>query len=201
MRPILVHTVSILLFLGVLAVIFYHESASTEGELSTRLHGCLVCHPHLFETPISDITDHNTTSVSLRLLLIEKIQQAHAFVSSDAAAKIAEYALPLQQQALAHSRRGEAAATLYHAKCAACHGADGAGQDGRYPPLKESEWLTAEPSRLQEILHQGLQGPISVRGKAWNAIMLAPGIAPGEETEMLIDYLRRTFTSPKQLAR
>lgn len=189
-------TAGIAVFIGLLAVIFYIEFSNTAGEQSVRTHGCLLCHPGLFDTPLPGIAEQHSPGTPLRPLLTEAIQNAHSAISADAAARIVEFALPRQQQALALNHQTDAAQALYLAKCAACHGTHGEGQDDRYPPLRGSEWLTATPSRLQEILHRGLQGPITVRGKEWNATMLPPGIPPGEETEQLILFLRQQFARP-----
>lgn len=193
MRRTLSITAGIAVICGLLTVILYRESAATPGEQSVRSHGCLLCHPVLFDTPLPGLAEQHEPGTPLRPLLTQIIQSSHPFVSKQDAVQIAAYAHPRQQLALAHNRQGDAARSLYLAKCAACHGSRGEGQDDRYPPLQGSEWLTAEPSRLQEILHQGLQGPITVRGKEWNATMLPPGVAPGEETESLIRYLRHEF--------
>lgn len=190
-------TAGIAVLCGLLAVMLYIESATTPGEQRVRSHGCLLCHPGLFDSPLPGLAEQHAPGTPLRPLLTQAIQSTHSFVSAEAAAHIAEYAHPRQQLALDHTRQGDAARALYLAKCAACHGSRGEGQDDRYPPLRGSEWLTAEPSRLQEILHQGLQGPITVRGKEWNATMLPPGVAPGEETEALIRYLRHEFAEKK----
>ncbi len=196
MRHTFTITAGIATIVGISAVVFYIESATTPGEQSARSHGCLVCHPGIFDTPLPGTTEQHTHGTPLRPILHSAISSAHSFISDEAAARITEYALLRQQQALALTRRGDAAAALYHAKCAACHGTRGEGQPDRYPPLQGSEWLTDTPSRLPEILHQGLRGPIRVKGREWNATMLSPGITPGEETESLIRYLRSQFVQP-----
>ncbi len=159
-----------------------------------RSHGCLLCHPGLFDTPLPGIAELHAPGTPLRPILTQVIRSSHSFISAEKVAHIVEYAHPRQQLALARTRQGDAAHSLYLAKCAACHGSRGEGQDNRYPPLRGSEWITAEPSRLQEILHRGLQGPITVRGQEWNATMLPPGITPGQETETLIRYLRQEYS-------
>lgn len=189
-------TASSAVIIGMLAVIFYVESSSTLGEQKMRVYGCTLCHPKLFETPLHYIDEQYEQGTLLRPLLVQSLQKAHSFITTDTATLIAEYALPLQQQALSKRKKNDAAQTLYLTKCAACHGINGEGQDERYPPLSGSEWITATPSRLQEILHQGIQGSITVRGKRWNAIMQPPGIPSGEETDSLIRYLRQRFAKP-----
>lgn len=182
--------------IGLLAVIFYVESATTPGEQIMRAYGCTLCHPKLFESPLQCIEEQYEQGTHIRPFLVQSLQKAHDFITADSAILIAEYALPRQQQALAKRKQNDAAQTLYLTKCAACHGTQGEGQDERYPPLRGSEWITATPSRLREILHQGIQGPITVQGKHWDAIMQPPGVAPGEETDSLIRYLRQHFAKP-----
>ena len=192
MRRTFITIASIAVLCGMLAISLYLETATTPGELMARAHGCLLCHPHWDATPWIVPQEQQTP---IREQISKTIQQAHPWVSDTSAQQIAEYVLPSQQQLLAASRSSNDAANLYQAKCAACHGADGQGDDLRYPPLRGSEWLTDSPSRLPEILRDGLQGPIMVKGRQWNAIMLPPGIAPGEETESLIRYIRQTFAT------
>ena len=58
--------------------------------------------------------------------------------------------------------------------CATCHQPDGSGKDGIAPPLAGSEWVLAPSGeRLVRIVLNGLNGPITVRGRVWNQPMLA----------------------------
>lgn len=82
-----------------------------------------------------------------------------------------EYALP-------HS--GEAAAPkvdpvvlgkklFNNAACNTCHQVTGLGQPGVYPPLAGSEWVMGSEERVIRIVLHGLQGPVTVKGTAFNA--------------------------------
>jgi mono/diheme cytochrome c family protein len=64
---------------------------------------------------------------------------------------------------------------LYVANCAACHQPTGLGVSGQFPPLADSEWVLGDPTVLQLILLQGLQGPVSVKGQSYNGNMPAFG--------------------------
>jgi mono/diheme cytochrome c family protein len=58
---------------------------------------------------------------------------------------------------------------LFESVCARCHQPDGQGVAGQYPPLVGSEWVLAPgPARLIRIVLDGLQGPITVKGVAYN---------------------------------
>jgi mono/diheme cytochrome c family protein len=57
----------------------------------------------------------------------------------------------------------------YQTICAACHGPTGQGQPAQnIPPLDGSEWVAgdeASAARLARVVHNGLNGPIPVRGR------------------------------------
>jgi len=52
------------------------------------------------------------------------------------------------------------------ANCANCHGPEGAGQPGTYPPLAGSPWPVGNPERPIRILLAGMTGNITVNGNA-----------------------------------
>jgi mono/diheme cytochrome c family protein len=61
---------------------------------------------------------------------------------------------------------------IFQKTCAACHQRDGAGKEGLAPPLVGSDWaLTTDGQRLIRITLNGLNGPITVRGRVWNLPM------------------------------
>ena len=60
--------------------------------------------------------------------------------------------------------------------CAVCHGINGEGQVGVYPPLAGSEWVNGPEERLIRILLHGLQGSITASGKQYNAAAM-PGMS------------------------
>ncbi|HWD21146.1 MAG TPA: cytochrome c [Verrucomicrobiae bacterium] len=62
----------------------------------------------------------------------------------------------------------------FHQTCELCHQATGLGQDGKAPPLVGSEWVLAPgPNRIAHAVMNGLTGPITVKGTAWNLTMPA----------------------------
>ena len=56
-----------------------------------------------------------------------------------------------------------------NAACNTCHQATGLGQPGVYPPLAGSEWVQGTEERVIRIVLFGLQGPVTVKGTAFNA--------------------------------
>ena len=61
-------------------------------------------------------------------------------------------------------------AKMYGEYCSACHGAEGKGQSGIFPPLAGSEFLK-EKDRTIDAIVNGLQGEITIEGVTYNGIM------------------------------
>lgn len=78
------------------------------------------------------------------------------------------------QQSGADSSTLEQGEMVYNRVCAACHGYDGSGQGKAFPPLKNSDYLHADPLRAVDHVLNGVSGPITVNGKEYNAMM--PGL-------------------------
>ena len=95
-----------------------------------------------------------------------------------------------------------------YAGCIGCHGADGSGIPGTYPPLAGSEWVTGSGKVPALVVLHGLKGPISVAGKDFNSTM--PSQADGWsdfELASLLYYIQNSFGnnvgevfSPEQIA-
>lgn len=186
----------VILIIGLSAWI-YTENAASPAERAARLRGCLLCHTHSFAEqalPCLQQWQHGTplTPVAESALL-----QAHPTLAGDDAPLLAQYIAGRQLPLLLRQRGAERGAALYAAKCAACHGHRGEGQTGTYPPLHGSEWLTPAPGRPtpESIITRGLQGPITVKGEAWDSAMLPPGITDPQDVQSLIEYLQRRFGS------
>ena len=69
----------------------------------------------------------------------------------------------------------------YLTTCAGCHGSNGAGATRMGPPLAGSEWVTGDEKRLVLILLHGLEGPIEVAGKKYDAPQILP-VMPAHST-------------------
>ena len=55
--------------------------------------------------------------------------------------------------------------------CAPCHHASGLGVPNAYPSLVGTSWVVGDPELLIKVTLHGLQGPIMVNGRPWNAMM------------------------------
>ncbi len=64
-------------------------------------------------------------------------------------------------------------AAVYATRCVACHQATGAGLPGAFPPLMGSEWVLGKDTTLANIVLHGINGPLTVKGSAYNGAMPA----------------------------
>lgn len=87
-----------------------------------------------------------------------------------------------------------------NAACNTCHQSTGLGTPGAIPPLVASEWVTGSEERLIRIVLHGLQGPINVKGVAYNSAMPAFGKVAGsgynwtdEKVAAVLTYIRQEW--------
>lgn len=84
---------------------------------------------------------------------------------------------------------------LYQTYCAACHLRDGKGDDSRFPPLDGSEFVLGDKTRLINILLNGFQQPITVKGKQFNGLMPSHRFLSDKDLAMVLTYIRQNFNN------
>ncbi len=185
---------SALLLLMAAGLLLFVESAGSGGERSFRARGCALCHAGFGQQPLRALEGWQAGH-ALRPRVQEALRRQHPLLAAGAEEALAEFIIAQQYAPLAAAQAGQAGERLYLAKCAACHGRNGEGQAGAYPPLMHSEWLheADKLARLPEILAEGLRGPITVKGERWDAIMNAPGLCDEAGREAVIRYVHGRF--------
>lgn len=88
---------------------------------------------------------------------------------------------------------GSAGEVAYNTYCAVCHQRDGQGDATRYPTLSESEWVTGDKRTLINLVLNGIQGPITVKGKQVNGVMPKHDFLSNEEIAQILTYVRVSF--------
>ncbi len=83
----------------------------------------------------------------------------------------------------------------YEMVCGICHGVDGRGKPGLFPPLAGSEWVTTKGiNRLAHIPLTGVMGAIKVEGQDWNLNMAAMGVVlSDDELAAVLSYIRSSW--------
>lgn len=84
---------------------------------------------------------------------------------------------------------------LYTAYCANCHMPDGTGLTGHIPPLAESDYLKADPTRVACIIRYGLADTIQVNGKRYSQPMAAVPKLNEFEITNIINYLNNAWNN------
>lgn len=90
----------------------------------------------------------------------------------------------------------EAGQAAYLANCAACHQPDGSGLAGAFPPLKGSDWLSANTAEaaIRAVL-TGLSGPMKVSGKDYNGVMPAMSHLSDADVAHILSYVNTGLNS------
>ncbi len=84
-------------------------------------------------------------------------------------------------------------AQLYEKYCANCHQKDGSGLASLMPPLKNSDYLKANKKSLPCIIHKGVSGSITVKGKLYNLAMPANKSLSNQEIANITTYVYQKF--------
>jgi mono/diheme cytochrome c family protein len=77
--------------------------------------------------------------------------------------------------------------------CLPCHGENGMGVPNAYPGLVGTPWVTGDPEVLIKLTLHGLQGPIQVNGKRWNALMMPLANLPDAEIAEALTHTRTSW--------
>ncbi|MBV8246259.1 MAG: cytochrome b N-terminal domain-containing protein [Candidatus Eremiobacteraeota bacterium] len=73
--------------------------------------------------------------------------------------------------AAAQTPQDTAGQKVFTTNCSSCHGADGKGVPGAFPPLAGNPVVTGDPKKLVDIIQNGLQGAVSVNGQSYHGQM------------------------------
>ena len=79
--------------------------------------------------------------------------------------------------------------------CVSCHGADGKGQPGAFPPLAGAKWVNESPIIPALAIIHGVKGAIDVQGSTYNGVMPSMGGDTMSDLELaaLVYYVQNSF--------
>jgi nitrite reductase (NO-forming) len=107
-------------------------------------------------------------------------------VVSQVAAATEKGTLTLEQQI-------EAGEALFAGTCSVCHQPNGQGLEGVFPPLAGSDLLARDPHRAVNIVLNGLTGPVTVNGKAFNSVMPPMSQLNDDELANILTYVTHSW--------
>ena len=92
-------------------------------------------------------------------------------------------------------------ASVYKQNCSSCHGANGEGVPGTFPPLAGNDTVTGDPQKVIGILLNGLNGKIHVGSADYNGMMPAwKGNLTNQQIADVITYIRGGLGTNKAAA-
>ena len=84
---------------------------------------------------------------------------------------------------------------IYAMYCVSCHQRNGKGDGNRFPPLDSSEWVMGDKKRLVDVVMNGLNKPIQVKGKPYNNLMPSFSFLRDDELAEVLTYIRQNFNN------
>jgi nitrite reductase (NO-forming) / hydroxylamine reductase len=85
---------------------------------------------------------------------------------------------------------------VYQNVCQACHGPEGKGLPGAFPPVADSDWIEQNPDKLVGAILNGLSGPIVVNGQNFNAVMPPMAYLSDEDVANVLTFVLNSWDNP-----
>lgn len=186
------------LVLAVFSFLVAHASGQGDGALPEGpgvdlvYAKCQQCHP------ISYVVDSAGLPDFLWKDTLSLMKQLGMHVTEKEEEKLYEYLTtylgvnpPPEPAADTKSAAQVDAATVYAGACAICHGAEGQGTPGAFPPLAghAAELAAADHTYLPLVVIYGLSGEIDVAGKSYNGVMPPWGHLSNEEIAAVLNLV------------
>ena len=89
---------------------------------------------------------------------------------------------------------------IYMTTCTACHQPAGTGVPGAFPPFDGSEWVQGDTRRLVALVIKGYAGPITVKGQAFNNVLIAvdtqfPQLKDNVNLSDVLNFIRNSWSN------
>ncbi len=94
---------------------------------------------------------------------------------------------------LSKQQQIEAGSILYKGTCSVCHQDSGQGLANVFPPLAGADFLKADPRRAIGIVLNGLNGPVTVNGTAYNSVMPPMSQLNDDEIANILTYVTNSW--------
>jgi nitrite reductase (NO-forming) len=113
------------------------------------------------------------------------------YLPEGAGARVAEQSAqaPAAKNKVERIKAGEG---VFVNNCQACHQANGAGVADAFPPLAKSDYLNADKIRAIKAVTGGLEGKLTVNGRAFNGVMPAWDL-PDEDVANVMTYIYNSW--------
>ncbi|WP_461075430.1 c-type cytochrome [Spirosoma flavus] len=81
---------------------------------------------------------------------------------------------------------------IYEQNCLTCHQANGSGVPNLNPPLRNTEWVNGDKTRLINVVLKGLQGQ-EIEGDMYDNAMPAHDFLTDTQIADVLTYIRSSF--------
>lgn len=82
---------------------------------------------------------------------------------------------------------------IYTQYCLACHQEDGSGVPNMNPPLRKSDWVVGDKTKLINVVLKGLDEEIEVNGDTYNGVMASHSFLTDKQIADVLTYIRSNF--------
>ena len=86
---------------------------------------------------------------------------------------------------------------IYQDFCLQCHGSEGKGESGVFPPLAQSDYLMENITQSIQGIKYGMRGVMVVNGVVYEGMMAAQGL-DDEEIADVMNYILNSWGNSKQ---
>ena len=104
---------------------------------------------------------------------------------------------PPPEKAAEQIQKDVAGIDVYKKACVACHGENGQGVPGAFPPLAENPYLFKDRAYPALVVLFGLEGPIEVKGQTYSGLMPSFAYLSDEEIAAVVAFVRNNFGNEK----
>jgi nitrite reductase (NO-forming) len=87
----------------------------------------------------------------------------------------------------------KAGGALFNGTCSVCHQNNGEGIASVFPPLAKSDFLNADKVRAIGVVLNGLSGPVTVNGNAYNSVMPPMSQLNDDEVANILTYVLNSW--------
>lgn len=110
-------------------------------------------------------------------------------VAAGAFAAVAQEEAPADDRLIADGR------LVYEANCSACHGSDGMGRPGTFPPLLDNPNVE-DAEYVRTVVRNGLSGEIEVLGETYNGNMPAFNLLSADQVTAVVAFVQDGLGAP-----
>jgi len=108
---------------------------------------------------------------------------------------ISQVVASTEQGTLTLDQQVRAGGALFNGTCSVCHQSSGQGIEGVFPPLAASDLLASTPRRAVQIVLNGLSGPLTVNGKAYNSVMPPMSQLNDDELANILTFVTHSWNN------